>query len=179
MDSKNQNYSNEAKAIETIGKVFSSLSDDAKQRVLNWAGEAFGLKVPQIKSSTVDDELKGNLPPKKVKELWAQKQPKTNHQKFAVLAYHLEINEKKTEFNSQDLRKAWGDTREATPTERSFEVSLNDTLTKYHYLVKGSKKGVYRLGSRGEKLVAALPKPSKEVIGAARKGISKRKRIKQ
>jgi hypothetical protein len=177
MDSKNQNYSNEAKAIETIGKVFSNLSDEAKQRVLNWAGEAFGLKVPKTNSNTKDE--KSNLQPKKVKELWAQKQPKTNHQKFAVLAYHLEMNEKKPEFTSQDLRKTWGDTREATPPERSFEVSLNDTLTKYHYLVKGSKKGVYCLGSRGEKLVAALPTPSKELLGVAKKGVSKRKRNKQ
>lgn len=191
-----QNFAEEAKAIDTMGKLLNGLSPEARFRVMNWAIGAFEISGVSLDHSNgngagaaghLDGQghQAGNPPQgaapihqgsKDIKAFWLEKQAKSNYQKFAVLGYFLEYTEGKNEFSSKDLEAAWGRTRNPLPTKRTYTVALHNTTRQYHYLVKGSKPGYYRVSQRGEQLVVALPNAPKTLTGKVKRANNNRKK---
>lgn len=172
----------ETMAMANIAKEIKDLPKESQQRIVDWLLSITGaskqlVSGPQGPATDLPSQLNVNGPsyPKgeDAKEFFLKKQPVNNYQKLAVLGYYLEFMKGKDEFNAQDLKIAWKQTREALPTAQVFSNSLNHTLTMYNYFVTGEHKGLYRMGIRGQKLVEALPGKPKELVGAYQKGKKK------
>lgn len=170
---KSQNLlQNETNAMKNIAAEFEKLPKESQQRIVNWLLSIVGISTQPVSSL---QSSQTNLPAQvsvigpsyqkeeNLKEFFHSKQPKNNYQKLAVLGYYLEFMKGKDEFNSQDLKIAWKQTREALPSSQVFSTCLNNTISNYNYFVSGQKKGWYRIGIKGQNLVEALPNQPKNV----------------
>lgn len=156
----------ETEAMKIIAAEFEKLPKESQQRIVNWLLSITGYwthSVSNLQTSERDLAAQVNVigpayqKGEDAKEFFLSKQPKNNYQKLAVLGYYLEFMKGKDEFNAQDLRIAWKQTREALPNPQVFSNSLNATLTTYKYFVSGEEKGLYRMGIKGQQLVETLP----------------------
>ena len=156
----------ETNAMKAIAEVFEKLPEESRQRIVNWLLSIVGNVAPSAHQQTASEKklsvsptnIMGSVCPKgeDIKEFFKSKQPKSNYEKLAVLGYFLEFMKGKDEFNSQDLKIAWKQTREALPSNQVFINSVNVTLSKYKYFVSGEEKGLYRISNKGQQLVETL-----------------------
>ncbi len=178
MIKKKFSLQDETEAMKNIAVELENLPQESQQRIVKWLMstvkdlpqsvnnlQSSEKNIPTQVSVIGSSYQKGEGP----KEFFQNKQPKNNYQKLAVLGYYLEFMKGKDEFNSQDLKIAWKQTREVLPSPRVFSTVLNSTLTKYNYFVSGQKKGLYRIGIKGQKLVESLPVQPKGLVGSYRK----------
>lgn len=168
----------ETTAMKNIAAEFEKLPKDSQQRVVNWLLSTIGNSTQPINNLQTSEK---NLPAQvsvigptyqkveDAKDFFLSKQPKNNQQKLAVLGYYLEFMKGKDEFNAQDLKIAWKQTREALPNPRVFSNSLNATLTTYKYFVSGEERGLYRIGIKGQQLVETLPTQPKGLTVTTKK----------
>lgn len=175
---KNQfSLQDETTAMKNIAAELEKLPQDSQQRIVKWLLSIVG---NLTQSGNVIQSSEKNLPAsvnvigpsyqkEEVKEFFQSKQPKNYYQKLAVLGYYLEFMKGKDEFSAQDLKIAWKQTREALPSHQVFSTSLNATISIYNYFVSGQKRGLYRIGVKGQKLVETLPEQPKGLAGSAKK----------
>ncbi|MHC4099031.1 MAG: hypothetical protein ACYSWZ_10455 [Planctomycetota bacterium] len=179
----------ETEAMKNIALELEQLPQESQQRIVQWLTSIVSPSSQTPSTSNYPHQNISELNvveptyPKgeHIKEFFHAKKPKNNYQKLAVLGYYLEFMKGKDEFNTQDLKIAWRQTREALPSRMVFSNSVNNTLNTYNYLVSSTKKGLYRIGIRGQNLVEGLPNQSKALAGPVkrkRKKKSSRKSIK-
>lgn len=159
----------ETEAMQSIAVILEKLPKESKQRIVNWLLSIVGFPPQPTPPSSINAMGSSDQKVENIKDFFQSKQPKNQYQKLAVLGYYLEFMKGKDEFNTQDLKNAWRQTREALPTPQSFSNALNNTLSIYNYFVSSQKKGLYRIGIRGQNLVEKLPEQSKSLTGPARK----------
>lgn len=165
MIKKQFSLQDETAAMKNIAAELEKLPQESQQRIVQWLMSIVGDITKPVINLERSQKI---LPPQGTirespKEFFHSKRPKNNYQKFAVLGYYLEFMKGKDEFDSQDLKIAWRQTREALPSQKVFSNSLNATLTTYNYFVSGSKKGLYRIGIKGQNLVETLPNQPKSL----------------
>ncbi len=131
------------------------------------------VKVPEIKPSlesklpleeTKKFESKAEFQPtrfeeKKVTDLelrkfYDRKRPKTRIQKLLVFAYYLKHFKNKPEFTSNDIKQCYQSIGEKLPPR--FTQDVYDAISKYGYVERGDKKGLYRLSDKGEQAVDVM-----------------------
>src|SRR3989338_5931201 len=130
----------ETTAMKNIATEFEKLPRESQQRIVKWLLAIVGDSTQSINNLQSSEK---SLPAQvnvigpayqKVEDVqgfFLSKQPKNNYQKLAVLGYYLEFMKSKDEFNAQDLKIAWKQTREALQTLQVFSNSVNATLTTY------------------------------------------------
>jgi hypothetical protein len=177
MAKKGFSLQKETEAMNKIALELEQLPQESQQRIVQWL---ISIVTPPNQTPSTSDyprqdisELNVVKPtyPKgeHIKEFFHTKKPKNNYQKLAVLGYYLEFMKGKDDFNTQDLKIAWRQTREALPNSQVFSNSINHTVYTYNYLVSSTKRGFYRIGIRGQNLVEGLPNQSKTLAGAVRR----------
>lgn len=177
----------ETEAMQKIAVEVEKLPQESRERIANWLLSIVGIPsstpAPRPKSPMPRDvvheqahsEVQSYTSSETIKEFFHGKKPRNNYQKLATIGYYLEFMKGKDEFNNNDLKHAWKLTREALPSSKVFSNSLNNTISTYNYFVAGSKKGLYRIGIKGQNLVEELPNQSKTLASAAKKRTKKRK----
>lgn len=176
------NLINEPKVIEILIKELTKLNDESKKRVLDYVYSAFGLTGSSTQTQKNRDtqgfqENSNSNNIVKPTDFWKQKQPNNNYEKFALIGYYLEKYLNKDEYTKDELLKTWKDDfKQTLPAKQVLINSLGHTVKTYHYLLTGAKKGLYRLGIRGNDLVDGLPNPSDDLRGHAKKSKTKAKK---
>lgn len=179
MSKKNFSLQAETDAMGKIAAELEKLPQDSKQRIANWllsivnVSTSKSFDIPHYPQQDLPEQVSVVGPTyqkgEQIKEFFHGKQPKNNYQKLAVLGYYLEFMKGKDEFNTQDLKIAWRQTREALPSSQVFSNSLSHAVSTYNYFVSSQRKGFYRMGIRGQNLVESLPTQSKTFRGAVKK----------
>lgn len=176
----------ETEAMKKIALELEQLPQESQQRIVKWL---VSIVTPPSQTPSTSNYLRQDISelnvvgptyPKgeHIKEFFHTKKPKNNYQKLTVLGYYLEFMKGKDEFNTQDLKIAWRQTREALPSSQVFSNSINHAVSTYNYLVSSTKKGFYRIGIRGQNLVEGLPTQSKSLVGSVRKKRKKKTSLK-
>ena len=132
----------EIEAMASMSTALEGLEDDARARVLRWAGERYGVNVvlsvtPAARSEgaedttgddgvadpVTDDEIAAEAPGfEHFAELFAAAQPKTNEDKALVAAYWLQVIQGNDKWQSSALQKELKNMGHAIP-------NITDALT--------------------------------------------------
>lgn len=156
----------ELRALTSVMEALRSITnDDARERILKAAASFF--KVPLVTSSfdhTAADisSHRAQVPSPtsffsertiSPKEFIRDKQPKTDVERVACLAYYLTHYRETPHFKTIDISKL--NTEAAQPKLSNAAVAV-DNATKSHYLVPAAK-GTKQISASGELFVQALP----------------------
>ena len=166
------------KALQAVITALQALSPDARQRVFNSAATFLKIEIPHHAAhlstvkSTSRDNSSDTYPAYSVdtsmsaKEFLLEKQPKTDVERIACLAFYLTHYRDTPHFKTLDLSKL--NTEAAQPKFSNAGNAANNAV-KTHYLV-ASSKGNRQLSAIGEQFVRALPDRSaaKDVMSNAR-----------
>jgi hypothetical protein len=172
-------------AVRTIVKTLEGFEPKEQERILRWAREKLGLWVSSstqdkpISTLAVDQErssLPSSRPPTDVKSFLNVKQPTSERQLAAAVAYYYRFeapeNQRKDAITKDDLLNAcrMADWDRPKKAEQTLVNAQHAGL-----LDKGSERGTYVINSVGENLVAmTLPE-----AGKARPAKRARSRIKR
>jgi len=94
-------------------------------------------------------------------EFYKQKQPKDNNETVVVFAYWLTKKEHKEEFKTEEITACFPDAGVSKPQNVAQHVKWASSGKKA-FLMKGSKKGLRKLTTTGEKFVEELPRKGEE-----------------
>ncbi len=173
-------------AVRTIVKALEPFDAKEQDRIIRWAKEKLGHSVEpapsQITSSipppsgSPQQTLQSGSGQLDIKAFVGQKNPKTDNQLAATVAYYhrfeAPVAQRKDTITKEDLREAC----RLANIDRLHRPE--QTLVNAHHaglLDKGSEKGTYAINSVGENLVAmTLPSASKK--NTPRKKITKKPR---
>jgi len=108
------------------------------------------------------------------KQFMLEKQPRTDIERLACLAYYLTYYRGMSQFRTVDLSKLNTEAAQRKFTNAS-ETAKN--ASKMRYFVPASKKGNRQLSADGEQIIAALP--DREAAAAIRKRMRPRKTSKR
>lgn len=110
--------------------------------------------------------LGGRAPaaPKRLKEpesqlakFYKEKRPKSQPETITTFAYYLKHLEGKEEFRPSELRRFYKNL--GLPIYRKIAQSVWDAFKKRGFLIKGNKRGLYKISEKGEEFVEKqLPK---------------------
>ena len=154
-------------ALNEVVAALQRLSDDAvRQRVMHAAAAFFGLSIAAASSTRV---IGRNEPPItsgpaalgsfsedrsiSPKDFLLQKQPRTEVERVACLAYYLTHYRETPHFRTLDISKLNTDAAQPKFTNASQAV---ENATKTHYLAPATK-GNKQLSGPGERFVQAMP----------------------
>jgi len=85
-------------------------------------------------------------------EFYKQKQPKDHDENVTVFAYWLTKKENREEFHVKDIRNCYKETK--VPEPKNIYRNISAVVGPIRaYLVKGSRKGFYKLTRTGEEFV--------------------------
>ncbi|MHB2027020.1 MAG: hypothetical protein ACYCPQ_10390 [Elusimicrobiota bacterium] len=154
-------------AVRLVITALEPFDPKERERIIRWAAEKLGMAAPPPASSgAVDLSLTpqpgvalpaGHAVPKDIKSFILQKNPRSDNQMAAVVAYfhHFEAPpaERKESIGKEDLIDA-SRKSDRKRMKRPEQVLVNT----YHagLLDKAGKAGQYRLNSVGENLVAMV-----------------------
>ncbi len=149
--------------LRTILDRFERLSQDDRRRVLESVATFYSILVPTSHSLAADvapsRQTEGGRPAFSTdlsmspKEFLLQKQPRTDVERIACLAYYLTHYRDQPHFKTLDLTTL--NTEAAQPKFSNAAYSTNNAV-KTRYLVP-STKGQRQLSAVGEQFVLALP----------------------
>jgi len=108
------------------------------------------------------------------KQFMLEKQPRTDVERLACLAYYLTHYRDTPQFKTIDLSKL---NTEAAQRKFSNATVTAKNAARIRYFVPASKKGHRQLSADGEQIIAALP--DREVSAAIRKRMSRRRTTKR
>jgi hypothetical protein len=167
-------------AARMIVEVLKDLKPDEQARVFRWAQEKLGMVGISPRPAAIS--FSGDPPIVRVSESgdirsFIQSKNPTNDVQFAAaVAYYYAFEAppdgKKTEIGSKDLQEAARLAQRARLTEPA--VTLNNAI-KRGYLDRGSARGMFRLNTVGENLVA-MGLPTSGSSGSTRRTRSTRKK---
>ena len=161
-----QNRNNDQITFDVVDKIIQNLlplDPYGRLRVYRTVGTFFGFEAsfPKV-DQKVDNRTSANISrePKfssaeepTPKEFLLQKQPKTNVERVACLAYYLDKYRNIKEFKTIDISKL--NTEAAQTKLPNASYAVNDAV-KTGYLVP-AEKGMRQLSANGELYVKALP----------------------
>jgi hypothetical protein len=104
-------------------------------------------------SATVaGDATAGQVTPPgpKEKQIVVEKRPRGHHEIATVLAFALSEGGMK-EFSAEDVRRAY--IRAEVRPPKDVSQALRDARSKFDYITGGSKRGLYKLSSHGDRTV--------------------------
>ncbi|XOB42409.1 MAG: hypothetical protein ACKKMP_03560 [Candidatus Nealsonbacteria bacterium] len=169
------------KAIENIVKELNKFSEEERIDIIDFALKQLGIRQLSLSPKGISPE-KEEVPPvsKSIDKFVAEKNPKDQYQRVAVLAYYLKHSEKVNEFKNKEIDLANRRARQAKIGNPADVIGKAET--RYGFLTKGVKTG-RQLSTLGEKIVDALPdhEKVKAIIKSSkkpRKRAKKRKRTK-
>lgn len=180
----------QAKELELVThllRVFQNLPPQSRQRVLDTVSRFFDLRPglgPGGPSHSLPPTSTGADQPSSFasfsedrsmtpKQFMLQKQPKTDVEKIACLAYYLTHYRDTPHFKTLDLSKL---NTEAAQTKFSNPAVATDNATKRSYLVPATR-GNKQLSAIGEQFVLALP--DREKAQEVMKQVRPRRRTKR
>lgn len=187
-------------AVRLVIEALEPFENKDRERIIRWATEKLGMVVSQLASFGATAPSLTTLPSavpipvsttisKDIKSFVLQKNPRSDSQMAAVVAYyhHFEAppSERKDSIGKEDLTEACRKSDRARP-KRPEQVLVN----AYHagLFDRAGKAGQYRLNSVGENLVAMVlpeqgasyPPPSKKPTTAKfRKTIANNSKVKK
>ena len=148
--------------LEALNKVLAALkelSDEDKERVLRTASTFFGMSsrsiptaasIPNTGAPTTSFSEDRTI---SAKEFLIQKQPKTDIERVACLAYYLTQYQDIPHFKTLDISKLNTEAAQPKFSNTAFAV---ENATKRNFLVQASK-GNKQISAQGELFVQALP----------------------
>lgn len=164
-----ENDQNESEQLDVLTSVlpevisaFRRLDSDGKQRLFQTIGTVFNLtpgtrattveSIPISSTAAASDRFSRDrtISPK---EFLMKKQPRTDVERVACLAYYLTNYREQPHFKTLDISKL---NTEAAQVKFSNPAHAVDNATKYGYLAPGIK-GSKQLSAGGELYVEALP----------------------
>lgn len=150
-------------ALQTLVTALQPLSDEARRRVLQAAATFLridsGAAAPPPRNTNVQHSAApftrpfsepGTMSPK---EFLLEKQPRTDVERVACLAFYLTHYRDTPHFKTLDLSKL---NTEAAQQKFANAANATNNAVKMGYLVPASK-GQRQLGAAGEEFVRALP----------------------
>jgi hypothetical protein len=194
MEENNNNYLKEeytaSKILPRIISIFENLDYDSKLRVLKSIIEIYDIKELKTNShiskshninslDNNDQEInKSFFTENRVlspKEFIITKEPQTDVEKVACLAYYLNTYRDQPYFKTMDISNL---NTEAAQRKFSNAAKAVDNAYKYGYLVTATK-GNKQLSAEGEKYVQLLPnrEAAKEVMQKQRRKLRKYKKL--
>ena len=159
---------NEVRVLTQVLELFQSLTPDSRSRLLEAIATYFRLPVtgaisrpetarlqPENPQSTALSTIgtfseDRSIPPK---QFILEKQPKTDVEKVACLAYYLTHYRDTPHFKTLDISKL---NTESAQVKFSNAAVAVDNATKLNYLVPATR-GMKQLSAHGEQFVLALP----------------------
>jgi len=178
-------YKNSNKELEVFHKIvagLSSLEKDVQTRIIQSVvtfleienvrvvGHLRGTeRVIQIASGTVGKQTEAVFSDREEmtpKQFMLEKQPRTDVERVACLAYYLTHYRGTSQFKTIDLSKL---NTEAAQRKFSNAALTAKNAVKTRYFVQASKKGHRQLSADGEQIIAALP--DREEVATIRKRI--------
>jgi hypothetical protein len=179
----------EFEALQTVIRVLQRLDDEARRRIIDAASTFLQIDRPQRKGELtqavggVSDESRRSSQPyppfsddrsMSPKEFVLAKQPRSDVERIAVLAYYLTHYRDMPQFKTLDLSKL--NTEAAQPKFSNAANSANNSV-KRNYLVP-TTKGQRQLSAAGERFVDALPdrEAARQAMAAAQLQRRPRKR---
>lgn len=170
-------------AVRRVIEALEPFDPKERERIIRWAAEKLGMVAPPPASSGAAPLNLASRPgvpllavPKDIKSFVVQKNPRSDNQMAAVVAYfhHFEAppGERKESIGKEDLIDACRKSDRKRP-KRPEQVLVNT----YHagLLDKAGTAGQYRLNSVGENLVAmVLPEQQASVTSSPRKSAAKK-----
>lgn len=174
-----------AEALSEINRILAQLDEEARQRVLAAVISFFNFSKSEPRTSELTRAVNPVSPPHSTrpqfsnehhptpKEFMFQKQPKTDVERIACLAYYLTHFRDMPHFKTLDLAKL---NTEAAQTKFSNAAYAANNATNSGYLAPAAKNQ-RQITAAGEQFVAALPdrEAAKAVIATARRRKSARK----
>jgi hypothetical protein len=157
--------------LQAVITALQRVDVEARQRIVDAAAtflqldrrpgpdQTFGANHPTASAEVRGPTVHGTYPgfsedtSMSPKEFLFQKQPKTDVERIAALAYYLTHYRDMAQFKTLDLTKL--NTEAAQPKFSNAASSANNAV-KQHYLVP-TTKGQRQLSAAGERFVAALP----------------------
>jgi hypothetical protein len=166
--------------LRTMLDKFEKLSQDDRRRILESVATFYSILLPSPNRLTAvgasEHPTEGTRPAFSTdlsispKEFLFQKQPRTDVERIACLAYYLTHYRDQPHFKTLDLTKL--NTEAAQPKFSNAAYSTNNAV-KTRYLVP-STKGQRQLSAVGEQFVLALP--DRDAAKAAMNSIRPRRR---
>ena len=89
-----------------------------------------------------------------LRKFYDRKKPETRVQKLLVFAYYLKHFKNKPEFTTNDIKQCYQSIGEKLPPR--FTQDVYDAISKYGYVERGNKKGLYCLSDKGEQAVDVM-----------------------
>ena len=169
----------EAAILQRIIADLSSLSDDARKRLIDTVCIFLGISAPARPQSTTQDfavpkpirtssfQFSEEDAPS-VKQFMHEKNPQTDVERVACLAYYLARYRGIPHIKTKDITELNKESAHRPFSNTAFAV---DNATKTGYLVP-SIKGSKQISAYGERFVETLPdrEAAKEIMAAARAG---------
>ena len=151
------------KAFNEIAPVLLSLKQELRERELAMLGQLLGTAPPRTVAgvgvgrpghrSPPPTQIASREPPSP-KDFLFHKQPDTDVERVACLAYYLTHYRGTTPFKTIDISKL-----NTEAAQRKFANAANTmaNATRGNFLVQAGKKGMKQLSADGERYVDALP----------------------
>jgi hypothetical protein len=160
-DRKQGKSADEADVLSQVVGLLGSVGDDARRRIITAVSGFFDV---HSRAARVDMPSFEAISPEHVsafsadrttspKEFILQKQPKTDAEKVACLAYYLTHFRNLEHFTVADISKI---NAEAAQVKFGNPTDAVNNAVKAQYLVSETR-GLKQLSARGEKFVLALP----------------------
>ncbi len=160
----NDSYENESGVLQTIISEFQKLQPEVRQRLINTIITFFGMELKgSLSAQTVTTAIKhhkGEVLPSfsedrsmSSKEFLLEKQPQTDMERVACLAFYLTHYRDLPHFKTIDISKL---NTEAAQRKFSNATKSLGNAVSFGYLVPATK-GQRQLSAAGEKFVQELP----------------------
>jgi len=168
-----------SKILPEVISAFNKLDETGRQKLYRAVGTVFGFDLEATSRPTVSDRV-GNASdrfskehPINPKEFLLRKQPRTDVERIACLAYYLTHYRDQLYFKTLDISKL---NTEAAQIKLSNPASAVDNATNYGYLAQAARE-TKQISAPGEKYVEALP--DREAARAAMANARPRKKSKR
>lgn len=180
-----KNHTKTIEALNSINRILTQLDDESRRRVLDAVITFFQVDLGHPRSSLDRPSPSQSVPQSprpqfrndetpSPKEFLLEKQPKTDVERIACLAYYLTHFRDTPYFKTLDLSKL---NTEAAQTKFSNANYAANNATNSGYLAAGPK-GQRQISAAGEIFVVALPDrdAAKQAISLARRRKNSRKK---
>jgi len=150
----------ETKALHEIISLFAAVDDDARRRILRAVSAFFDIQ--GASGPSIFNVPPGRTDPKvsfsgdrtsTPKEFLLQKQPRTDIERVACLAYYLAHFRSQDQFKTADISKL---NTEAAQVKFSNAADSVSNAQKGRYIIAGAR-GMKQLSAQGEQFVLSLP----------------------
>lgn len=178
-----ENNVDDAVVLADVISALRRVPPESRQRLIETVLTFFDTKRPGPQSvSTAHDEPRateparstfGNSKPITAKEFLLEKEPRTDVERIACLAFYLTHYADTPHFRTLDLSKL---NTEAAQSKFSNAAVSVENATKMGYLVPASTRGHKQVSAAGERFVLALPdrEAAKAAMNAVRSRMKKR-----